>query len=107
MRGSRRTGRALQLALSRLFRRSRKKRVLIFVSSGRSDDSVRIPSLRIHQARIETFAIGVGSGVRNRELSSIATDARHTYMVTSKTLNGIVKSIIRKACKGIFSHLVF
>ena len=102
MRGSRRTGRALQFALSRLFRRSRKKRVLVFLTSGQATDSVRVPSLQIHRARIETFAIGVGTRVRNRELSTIATDTRHIYMVTFKTLKNVIKSIVTKACKGIF-----
>jgi len=102
MRGSRRTGKALRLALSGLFRRSRKKRVLIFVTSGQATDGVSVPSLQIHQAGIETFAIGVGTRTRNRELSAIATDARHVYMVTVKTLNSIIKSIVRKACKGTF-----
>lgn len=102
IRGSRRSGRALKLALNGLFRHSRKKRVMIFLTSGRAGDSVRVPSLKIHRAGIETFAIGVGTRFSHRELSAIATDARHTYMVNFKTLNGIVKGIVRKACKGTF-----
>lgn len=101
IRGSRRTGKALGLALGGLFRRSGKKRVLIFLTNGPASDSVRVPSLQIHRAGIETFAIGIGTRSSNSELSAIATDARHTYMVTFKKLKSIVKSIIRKACKGI------
>ena len=98
--GLRRTGKALELALSGLFRGSRKKRVLIFVTNGPAADGIRLPSLRIHQSGIETFAIGIGSRSSHRELSAIATNARHTYMVTFRTLKSIVKSIVRKACKG-------
>ena len=100
-RGSRRTGKALQLVVGGLFRRGRKKRVLIVLSTGPAYDSVRIPSLQIHRAGIEVFAVGVGTRVRNRELSAIATDPHHIYMVNFKALNGIAKSIVRKACKGV------
>lgn len=100
-RGSRKTGKALRLVVGGLFRRSRKKRVLIVVTNGQSYDSVRVQSLQIHQAGIEVFAVGVGTRVRNSELSTIATDPRHIYMVNFKSLNGIAKSIIRKACRGI------
>lgn len=98
--GLRRTGKALEMALSGLFRGSRKKRVLVFVTNGPAADGIRLPSLRIHQSGIETFAIGIGSRSSHRELSAIATNARHTYMVTFRTLKSIVKSIVRKACKG-------
>ena len=99
--GPRRSGKALELALNGLFRGSRKKKVMIFVTKGPAVDSVRLPSLRIHQSGIETFAIGIGSRTSNSELRAIATNARHTYMVTFKTLKSIVKSIVRQACKGI------
>ena len=100
-RGSRRTGKALQLAVGALFRRSRRKRVLITVTSGPSYDSVRIPSLQIHRAGIEVFAIGVTNRARNRELKAMATDPRHIYRVNFNSLNSIAKSIVRKACRGI------
>ena len=105
-RGSRKTGKALRLVFEGLFRRSRKKRVLILVTNGQSYDSVKIPSSQIHQAGIEVFAVGVGTRVRNSELSAIATDPRHIYMVNFKTLNDIAKSIVRKACRGI-EHCLF
>ena len=105
-RGSRKTGKALRLVVGGLFRRSRKKRVLILVTNGQSYDSVKIPSFQIHQAGIEVFAVGVGTRVRNSELSAIATNPRHIYMVNFKTLNGIAKSIVRKACRGI-EHCLF
>lgn len=106
-RGSRRTGKALQLAVGALFRRSRRKRVLITVMSGPSYDSVKIPSLQIHRAGIEVFAVGVTTQVRNQELRAIATDSRHIYMVNFNSLYGIVKSIVRKACRGIFKISFF
>lgn len=106
-RGSRRTGKALQLAVGALFRRSRRKRVLITVMSGPSYDSVKIPSLQIHRAGIEVFAVGVTTRVRNQELRAIATDSRHIYMVNFNSLYGIVKSIVRKACRGIFKISLF
>ena len=106
-RGSRRTGKALQLAVGALFRRSRRKRVLITVMSGPSYDSVKIPSLQIHRAGIEVFAVGVTTQVRNQELRAIATDSRHIYMVNFSSLYGIVKSIVRKACRGIFKISLF
>lgn len=106
-RGSRRTGKALELVVGGLFRRSRKKRVLIVLTNGRASDSVRIPSLQIHRAGIETFAIGVGTRASNKELSTIATDPRHIYMVNFNSLNGIAKGIVRKACKGICHCLFF
>lgn len=71
------------------------------VTTGQSADSIRIPTLQIHRAGIEVFAVGVGTRVRNSELSAIATGPRHIYMVTFKTINSAVKSITRKACKGI------
>ena len=104
--GARRTGKALGLALNGLFRGSRKKRVLIFVTNGPAADSVRLPSLRIHQSGIEAFAIGIGSRTSNSELRAIATNARHTYIVTFKALKSIVKSVVRKACKGNYSILL-
>lgn len=91
----------MKLVVEGLFRRSRKKRVLILVTNGQSYDRVKIPSFQIHQAGIEVFAVGVGTRVRNSELSTIATNARHIYMVNIKTLKGIAKSIVRKACRGI------
>ena len=105
-RGARRTGKALQLVVRGLFRRSRKKKVLIVVTNGPTYDSVRIPSLQVHRSGIEVFAVGVGTRVRNSELSAIATDVHHIYMVNFKSLYGIAKSIVRKACKGI-KHCLF
>ena len=71
------------------------------VTTGQSADSIRVPTLQLHRAGIEVFAVGVGTRVRNSELGTIATGPRHIYMVTFKTINSAVKSITRKACKGI------
>ena len=99
--GGTKTGNALRDVKRYLYRgRSRRKRVLIVLTDGRSQDTVLKPSRALKRAKVDIFAVGVGRGYSVTQLNEIATDRGHVFTVDFRNLNSIIKAINKKACKG-------
>lgn len=106
-RGGTRTGLALTAA-KKLFNRSKKrKRTLVVLTDGRPGDDVRGPSKELKKANVEVFAIGIGKKIGIDDLRMIASDNRHIYMASFKTLEAIVKALSKKICEGNGSFIAF
>ena len=99
--GGTKTGKALWDVLRYLFRgRTNRKRVLLVLTDGRSQDHVLKPSRALKRANVEIFSIGVGRGYSVTQLNQMATDRGHVFTVDFRNLNSITKAIKNKACKG-------
>ena len=77
--------------------------ILIVMTDGQSNN----PTLttqeadKLHKMNIKTFAIGIGSGVRQSELGHIASDSHHVFQVQNfDALNTLQAELKRTACKG-------
>lgn len=98
-RGGTRTGLALDAA-KKLFNRSNRRRTLVVITDGQPGDDVTAPSKALKKANVVVFAIGIGRNVGVEDLKKIATDERHIYRASFKSLNSIVKSLTKKVCQG-------
>ncbi|EDO50077.1 predicted protein, partial [Nematostella vectensis] len=67
------TGRALAYTGRYLFRSSKRRRVLILLTDGRSYDRVSAPARKLRQAGIHIYAVGVGRNYNIKQLRSIAS----------------------------------
>ena len=100
-RGGTKTGKALWDVLGYLFRgRTNRKRVLLVLTDGRSQDHVLKPARALKRANAEIFSVGVGRGYSMTQLNEMATDRSHVFTVDFRNLNSIIKAIKMKACKG-------
>lgn len=99
--GGTKTGKALWDVQRWLFRgRTKRRRALLLLTDGRSQDSVLKPARAIKRANAEIFAVGVGRGYSVAQLNQMATDRSHVFTVDFRNLNSIIKAIKKKACKG-------
>lgn len=99
--GGTKTGKALWDVLRYMFRgRTNRKRVLLVLTDGRSQDHVLKPARALKRANAEIFSVGVGRGYSMKQLSEMATDRSHVFTVDFRNLNSIIKAIKMKACKG-------
>ena len=104
------TGEAINYALDNMFTPSagsRKgvTRVVIVITDGRSQKTyaTKLAARRLHEAKINTFAIGVGRNIDLLELQDIASnpDSDYRFMVTDfNALTTITTRLARKACEG-------
>lgn len=100
-RGGTNTGKALWDVLRYMFRgRTNRKRVLLVLTDGRSQDYVLKPARALKRANVEIFSVGVGRGYSMTQLNEMATDRSHVFTVDFRNLNSIIKAIKKKACKG-------
>ena len=105
-RGGTNTGKALWDVLRYLFRgRTKRKRVLVVLTDGRSQDHVLKPAQALKRASVEVFSVGVGKGFSITQLNQMATDRSHVLTVDFRNLNSIIRAIKKKACKG--KHFFF
>ncbi|XP_066303182.1 uncharacterized protein [Branchiostoma lanceolatum] len=77
-------------------------KVGIVVTDGEATDTVRGPADRAHEAGINVFAIGIGSGYNRRELNEIATDpdATHVFGVDNFAATDYIKDALEgRTCK--------
>lgn len=98
--GGTRTGLALHYTRRRLFGRSRRKKVLIVMTDGRSQDNVLRASRAMKRRRVEVFSVGIGTHYSMRQLRQIASDHRHVLTADFRNLNSIIRAIKERACKG-------
>lgn len=99
--GGTNTGKALWDVLRYMFGgRTNRKRVLLVLTDGRSQDHVLKPARALKRANVEIFSVGVGRGYSMTQLNEMATDRSHVFTVDFRNLNSIIKAIKMKVCKG-------
>lgn len=104
-RGGTKTGLALDFTRKYLFggRYGRtRKRVLVLLTDGISQDNVQGPARVLKSSGVEVFAVGLGKKFRRRELEQIATDKSHVFKVSF----GLLLTLVAKMKKTICSPYV-
>lgn len=101
-RGGTRIGRALSLARRRIFpgrAKKGRKRVLIVVTDGISQDRVARPAkaLKVYN-KVEVFVLGIGNRVRIGELRQIASSNKHVVLSDFRRLQSVLSSMKAKVC---------
>lgn len=105
--GGRLSGKALNLALKRLFVASKGKKTLIFLTAGKSSDPVLGPVQQLVAMGVNIFSVGVGPGASLSEILTVAKDPQHSYKTSFRGLGTIVKRIKDKACAGLLAFCSF
>lgn len=101
-RGGTYIGKALKFAKRYLYLgkpASGRKRVLVVLTDGVSQDRVSTPARRLRAAGCEIFVLGIGRGVRNSQLKQIATDSSHIFTASFRSLGQVIQRIKTKACQ--------
>ena len=106
--GGTKTGKAMSYAQRTLFsnRSSKRKKVLVVMTDGHSQDRVSRPARALKRLGIEIFAVGIGKHYNIRQLFQIASSKRHVYTAGFRNLASIVRVIKKKACSGKSGLLV-
>lgn len=101
-RGGTKIGRALDFTRSYLFKGlsvRRRKRVLLLLTDGISQDRVGPPAARMKATGVEVFAIGLGSKFRRRQLQQVATDQNHVLTVAFSRLMTLILRTKNQVCQ--------
>lgn len=103
-RGSTYIGRALAFTRRYLFsgRRTRnRKRILIMITDGISQDRVARQASLLKANGVELFVVGIGKVLKMRQLLQIATDRQHISVVSFRGLAALSRAIRSKICQII------
>ena len=101
-RGGTKTGFALNYVKNYLFgKSSSRKKVLIVLTDGKSQDRVGISAKRLKSIGCTILSVGLGRKYNMRQLIQIASSRKHVYTGGFRTLNRMVRAIKRKVCKGM------
>lgn len=101
-RGGTYIGKALSFARRYLYSgrpASGRKRVLVVLTDGKSQDLVRSPASRLRARGCEIFVLGIGRGYKKSQLKQIATDSSHIFTVSFRSLGKVIQNIKTKACQ--------
>ena len=106
-RGGTKTGLAMSYAQRVLLRsrRGKRKRVMIVMTDGRSQDRVSGAARALKRKGVEMFAVGIGKRYNIKQLFQIASSRRHVYTAGFRNLPSIVRVIKTKACSGKIAFL--
>ena len=105
--GRARTGRALRHARRYLFRRSKRRKVVIVLTGKKSRDSVHGAARGLRRAGIDAIALGLGRRYNMRQLSTIASSRRNVFTAGFRNLVSVVRTIKKKACGTAGKHCVY
>lgn len=97
-------GKALAFTSTYLFRGRRRrgrKRVLIMLTDGISQDRVARQASLLRAKKVEIFTVGIGRALKRRQLLQIATDRNHVSVVSFRGLATLSKAIRSKICQLI------
>ena len=101
-RGGTRIGKALDFTRSYLFKgrsvRGR-KRVLVLMTDGVSQDRVGPAASRMKATGVEVFAIGLGRKFKRRQLQQMATDQNHVLTVSFSALMTSILKLKNQVCQ--------
>ena len=102
-RGGTRTGRALSYTYRRILQRSRRrKKVIIVMTDGKSQDSVKRVAGNIRRAGVKIFSIGIGTHYSMGQLIQMASHRKNVFTADFRNLVSIVRAVKQKACMGEF-----
>lgn len=79
--------------------------ILIVMTDGKSNNATKtkIEADKLHQAGIQVFAIGIGTGIKGFELENIASDSENVFTVIGfDALSTIQSKLKQTTCKGLF-----
>lgn len=96
--GGTKTGRAIKYANHYLFPRSRRRKVCIVMTDGRSYDNVLFPARQLRRKGVEIITLGLGRRYNVRQLRQMASNRRLVFTARFRNLNSVVRVIKRKAC---------
>lgn len=96
--GVRNTGRAIRYSYFNIFRRSKRDKVFILITTGPSKDRVNRPSSYLKKTQVESFAIGIGKHYSLTQLLQIATDKAHVYTVGFRNIESLTIILKKKLC---------
>lgn len=97
-------GKALAFTRRYLFRgrrRRNRKRILIMLTDGISQDRVARQASLLRAKQVEIFTVGIGQALKRRQLLQIATDRNHVSVVSFRGLASLSKAIRSKICQVI------
>ena len=99
-RGGTKTGYALNYVKRYLFRgRSARKRVLIVMTDGKSQDRVYRPTLNLRRAGVQLYPIGIGRHYNSAQLRQMTPKKRNVFTAGFRNLASVVRGIKQNACK--------
>ncbi|XP_062581120.1 collagen alpha-4(VI) chain-like [Saccostrea cucullata] len=78
-------------------------KILVVLTDGQSTDPMATALMadRLHRDGIKVITIGIGQGVRNSELTVIATDKNHVFTATDfKSLASLQKELTMETCRN-------
>lgn len=100
-RGGTRTGYALSYTYRNLLRYdSRKNKMVIVMTDGKSGDDVRRPAQLLRRRGINILSFGVGKRYSMGQLLQISGNRRYVFTADFRNLGSAVRLIKRKVCTG-------
>lgn len=81
------------------------KKILIVFTDGQSFGSVKQPSEQLKKIGVVMYSIGIGSGIRESELKTMASPPAkdHVFLLRNfQELSSLEQNISYSACNGIF-----
>jgi collagen type VI alpha len=99
-RGGTKIGRALNYVRRYIFGRSRRTKVLIVMTDGKSYDKVTGPAAILKRMGVKIFAFGIGRHYKMSQLIHVASSRRHVFTASFRTMSTVVRAIKRRACTG-------
>jgi collagen type VI alpha len=108
IRGGTGTGRALNFIRTRVFRLNGRRRtggrrkVLVVLTDGRSQDDVKKPANKLKKAGVDIISVGIGKNYLQSELQTMATNKQRVFTSAFRSLQRIAVTVKRKACKSKF-----
>ena len=98
-------GLALNYVRRNLFDRSAgRKKVLIVMTDGISQDEVSTPAGLLKRMGVNIFALGIGRQYSMRQLQQIASSSRFVFTSGFRAMGSVVGTIQRKACVAAGTH---
>ena len=97
-------GKALDFTRRYLFRgrrRRNRKRIVIMLTDGISQDRVARQASLLRAKQVEIFTVGIGQALKRRQLLQIATDRNHVSVVSFRGLATLSKAIRSKICQVV------
>lgn len=104
IRGGTNTGRALNFIRRTVFRlngrkrRGSRRKVVILITDGRSQDSLKQPVRKLKAAGVDIISIGIGKNYLQRELLAMATNPRFVFTAAFRAMQRITAMVKRRAC---------
>lgn len=113
-RGKTYIGKALAYTRRYLFsgrRRRNRKRILVMLTDGISQDRIDREASLMKGKGVEVFTVGIGRALKRRQLLQIATDRNHVSVVSFRGLATLSKAIRSKICQlitptGLYLHCI-